>query len=187
MKRYGHACRYVFPLMGNVVLVLALASCGGNNADTSSARGHNPPPVANTSAATANTSGSSSVDACKLLTRPDATALFGKPASSQKPEMAPLPDQVGACQWGWVGSEETQQLSIKVMTNPGDHYFKVDNAPPLNLGDDSQLIIDETTMSINIYWVQNGNFFDLKYESNPFQKSKADALQSLAKKISGQI
>ena len=176
--------RLVFPLIGAVVLMLALASCGDSSTDTSAAG-------ADTSAAAGNATGSSSsLDACTLLTKADATALFGQPASSQEPEIAALPDQIGVCQWGWVGAEQTQQVSLKIMTSPRDHYSEMDGAQPLNLGDKSQLVIDETMESIDIDWVQNGKFFDLHYTASPYQafdKSKANLLKSLAQKVSGQL
>jgi len=130
------------------------------------------------------------MDACQLLTKADATALFGQPASSQEPEMAPLPDQIGVCQWGWVGAEQTQQVSLKIMTSPDDHYFEIDGAQPLHLGEKSQLVIEETTLSMDIDWVQNGEFFDLHYTASPYQtfdRSKADPLKSLAQEISGRL
>lgn len=188
MKRLGRAWRYLFPLVGAATLVLAVARCGGNNADTSAAGENAPAAGANTPASAAETSGSSSaVDACKLLTKADAAALFGKPASSQEPDMAPLPDQIGVCQWGWVGEEQTQQLSLKVMTNPDDHFAELSGAQPLDLSDRSELIVDETIMSMAVNWVQDGKFFNLNYESNPFQNSKADALKTLARQIAGRL
>ncbi len=182
--------RFAFPWVGGIVLT-ALVSYGGHAknasaaADDSSAAGGGTP-----SAARSATVNSGPVDACQLLTKADATALFGQPAASQEPEMAPLPDQIGVCQWGWVGAEKTQQVSLKIMTSPEDHYVKIDNAQPLHLGDKSQLVVDETTLSIDIDWVQNGKFFDLHYTASPYQnfdKSKAGPLESLAKEISGRL
>jgi hypothetical protein len=104
--------------------------------------------------------------------------------------MAPLPDQIGVCQWGWIGAEQTQQVSLKIMTSPGDHYVEMAGAQPLHLGDRSQLVIEETTLSINVDWVQNGKFFLLHYTAAPydaFDTSKADPLKSLAREISGRL
>ena len=182
--------RSALPWVSAVALV-ALVGCGGHDAkapaseDDSSAAGEN----AASASATA-TESSASIDACQLLTEADATALFGQPASSQEPEMAPLPDQIGVCQWGWVGAEQTQQASLKIMTSPGDHYYAIDSAQPLQLGDKSQLVIDETTLSMDIDWVQGDEFFDLHYTASPYQAfetSKAAPLESLAREISGRL
>lgn len=169
----------------------ALVGCGGHGANASAAGGDSSAAGANAPTAAGKTASSSaSVDACQLLTKADATALFGQSASSQEPEMAPLPDQIGVCQWGWVGAEQTQQVSFKIMTSPEDHYTKIDNAQPLQLGDKSQLVIDETTLSMDVDWVQAGKFFDLNYTASPYQnfdKSKAEPLKSLAQEISGRL
>lgn len=182
--------RSASPWVGAITL-MALVGCGGHDAKASAAGNDSSAAGGNTASASAKTTGSSaSVDACQLLTKADATALFGQPASSQEPEMAPLPDQIGVCQWGWVGAEQTQQVSLKIMTSPGDHYFAIDNAQPLHLGDKGQLVIDETTLSMDIDWVQSDKFFDLHYTASPYQafdRSKADPLESLAHEISGRL
>jgi len=171
--------------------LMALVSCGGHDVKPSAAANDDSGAGGNTTSASADAIGNSaSVDACQLLTKADATALFGQPASSQEPEMAPLPDQIGVCQWGWVGAEQTQQVFLKIMTSPDDHYFAIDNAQPLQLGDKSQLVIDETTLSMDIDWVQSDKFFDLHYTASPYQtfdRSKADPLESLAQAISGRL
>jgi hypothetical protein len=170
---------------------MALVGCGGHDVKASAAGNDSSAAGGSTASTSADTTGNSaSVDACQLLTKADAAALFGQAASSQEPEMAPLPDQIGVCQWGWVGAEQTQQVSLKIMTSPGDHYTAIDNAQPLHLGDKSQLVIDETTLSMDIDWVQSGKFFDLHYTASPYQafdRGKADPLKSLAREISGRL
>ena len=179
-----------FPWVGTVVLV-ALVGCGGHGTNASAAEGDSSVAGGNIAGAAGNTTeNSGSVDACQLLTKDDATAFFGQPASSQVPEMAPLPDQIGVCQWGWVGAEQAQQVALKVMTSPGNHYFEIDGAQALQLGDKGQLVIDETTLSMDVDWVQNGKFFDLHYFASPFDafdKGKAGPLESLAREISGRL
>lgn len=52
------------------------------------------------------------------------------------------------------------------------------------------MFIDETTLSMDIDWVQNGKFFDLHYTAGPYQtfdRRKADPLKSLAQEISGRL
>lgn len=189
--------RLAIPWVGAMALI-ALVGCGGRGGHASAAGGDDSAAGGDVSAAGGSATGvaaeatgnSGSVDACRLVTGADATALFGRPASSQKPEMAPLPDQIGVCQWGWVGAERTQQLSLTIMSDPGDHYVAIEGARPLDLGEKSQLVIDETTLSMDIDWVQNGEFLHLHYTAAPynaFDKSEAGPLQSLAREISGRF
>jgi len=52
------------------------------------------------------------------------------------------------------------------------------------------LFIDETTLSMDIDWVQKDRFFDLHYTASPhqtFDRNKAGPLESLAREISGRL
>lgn len=187
MKRTARAGKYLLRLVGTSA-VLTLASCGGNSTNTSAPEGNTSTAGADISASAEKSSeSSSSMDACALLAKADATRLFGMDASSREPEIAPLPDQVGVCQWGWVGAEKTQQVSLKVFTDPEDHFSMLSGAQPLDLGNKGELIADETTGTTAVNWVQDGWFFNLDYQSNSFENSKVDQLKALAKQISGRI
>ena len=164
-----------------LLLFLGLAACSGGKA-----------PHADASADTAG----GSVDACALLTKADASGLFGEPASSDQTSDS-VPGQLGKCAWHWKNPDpkvaENKGLQLIVWSGP-QYYSAPDGSEPLQIGDHGYIQAHGPFKSVNIGWVQNGKTYSLVYSHDYIEISSGatnhtpdsiDKIKDLAKTISG--
>jgi hypothetical protein len=165
------------------LLLLGLAACGGGKTPKADA--------------SADTSGGK-VDACALLTKADASDLFGEPATSDTTDYS-NPVELGVCTWKWKNPDpkvsEIKSVQLIVWSGP-QFYNPPDSSEALQVGDRGYIQAHGGFKSVQIGWVQNGRAYHLVYSHDYIEIStgntnhtpdSVDKLKSLAKTISGRV
>lgn len=157
------------------MLALSLTACGDEEVDVDKIIEKATDEVMN---------GEATVDACKYLSREDASTLFGKEAVEGTPN---TPLVLGECVWEW--DSETSNQSIILMVQAGElYYVEGTDTEPIDIGDKGNVEINEAADMIFIQWVQDGNTYSLNYfsigDDMPGILTMKSDVEALARKIS---
>ena len=174
---------HLFSIAVIMIIAMAAVSCGDETKTESAASDK-----ASTSS-TGSSGGSASSDACQIVTKEDATKLFGKTASPE--EGTPVYDSkmVGECLWTWDTETDNQLLQFRIWD--GEQYYSDSpNSQPIDLGDKGNIVLNEF-LGVDITWLQDGKTYTLSYStigsSVPDATTKAEEVKSLARKVEGQV
>ncbi len=133
--------------------------------------------------------GSSSFDACSIVTEADATAMFGHPAS--KESGIPVTDQhmLGECLWGYDDGDVSHLMEFRAFDS--DAYYDVPtDSQPFTIGDGGYTRTNPIA-GVDIEWLQGGWTVSLSYgtagATAPDVTAKLDDMKALAQKASGLI
>jgi hypothetical protein len=173
-------------LTAALLLLFVVTGCGGGSvADDAS-----------TSAASSGSRDGGFANACSLLTKADATGLFGEPAVS-KPAEEPVAGQASRCIWHWDNPDpkvaENKSVQLTVWKGP-QHYDAPSGSQPFAIGDRGYVQAHGQFKSVNIGWVQNGRTHSLVYDHNYIEiasgavnaaPDSVDRVEQLARTISG--
>jgi hypothetical protein len=189
MTRSMHACAGFATRAGLTaafLLLFVVAGCGGGHAADG----------ANASAASSGGHADGSANACSLLTKADATSLFGEPAVS-RPADDLVPGQAGRCIWHWDNPDSTvaENKSVQLTVWNGPQYYNPPgDSQSFAIGDRGYVQAHGQFKSVTIGWVQHGMTYSLVYDHNDIKIASGavntapdsiDSLEKLAKTISG--
>ncbi len=128
---------------------------------------------------------SAEIDACEVVTREDATGLFGQPASPDEGALVTDPALLGECLWTWEATDASSDLlAIYVWNDPdGLYYTAEERAEPFDIGEEGYILVDDST-GIDIGWRQDGKAIYLEFFTIgpmvPAATTRVDAVKAIA-------
>lgn len=151
-------------------LMLALAGCGDDS-----------DPGGEQAAMTAP----ERIDVCALVTRADASALFGNPARPRAGTPVLDPNMLGECLWTWDSESSSQLLQARIWD--GARYYRAPaDARPLGFADRGYIRVHPMA-GVDVEWVQTGRTVSLGYSTVgpdvPGAMTRTEAVEALARKL----
>ena len=132
------------------------------------------------------------IDACKIVTQAEATALFGQPAVSEPPDTTGG-RIVAQCHWTWDTETENQLLQFYVWEGTVG-YSTPSDSEPFAIGEKGNIRVVPGGGQglIDVMWVQADKTVTLGYSaigSNyvPIPQAKVDAVKALALATSNEL
>lgn len=182
MGRLGTSCR---------VAALALASaaafsCGDDDEGASGGDG-------GLAGGGGGASSATKLDACRIVTEQDASALFGDPATRDEGPAVVDPALLGRCLWTYevedeVGSTTSQLLQLYVWD--GAAHSVPPGSEPLDVGEDGYVDASEA-IGVDIGWVQDDRAILLSYfsigDDMPANLSRVEPMKTLAQEVSDRL
>jgi hypothetical protein len=147
---------------------------------------------AKSTAAEPAAAGPAKVEACKVVTQADATALFGVPAVRQEGVTVTDPSMLGECIWHHATEAGSHQLQFRVWASPQYYAPPQDEfTKPLNVGEKGYVRVHSAS-GVDIAWVQGGQVYELSYftvgdASIPKATDRVDAVTQLARTTSTRL
>lgn len=165
-------------------MALTAASCGGE-----SKTGTSTPAGQSGSGGDSGSGSTLKLDACDIVTREDATKLFGMPASPEGGSPILDPKMVGECLWTWDTDTDNQLLQFYIWDGP-QYYSDAPDSQPIDLGEKGNIVIADV-LGVNITWLQDGKTYSLSYSTVgsafPDPAMKLEEVKSLARKVEDQV
>ena len=132
---------------------------------------------------------SSGIDACTLITREEASDLFGVPASPDEGMPVTDPNMLGECLWTWDGGTANHLVQVRVWR--GEIYYSApDDAQPLAVGDGGYFRNPHPSI-VDISWVQDGLTIGLDYSTVgnelPAAGTRSEVMKELASSVSSRL
>ncbi len=162
-----------------LVVALAVAGCGGGGGEVVHEAGS-----AETGVDAAPTK--SEPNACELVTREDATALFGQPASPDSG--TPAYGMIGRCLWTWDSETSNQLLQFHMWDQVA--YDRPDDSETLDLGEKGY-VRAHPVAGVDISWIQEGRTISLSYSTigpeAPEAVSKVEEMKALARRVARRL
>ena len=162
-------------LIGIYVIVSMCAACSGGDGGEDGEGG-------------GDGNGSAEIDACRLLTQEDASALFDQPATRDEGAETVDPALLGECLWTWEAPDASNELlAIYVWDDSsGLYYSEEEGAEPLAIGDEGYIKVDEFA-GVDIGWKQGDRAIYLDFFTIgprvPAATTKVDEVKALAEKV----
>ena len=157
-----------------MLAAFALAACGGGN-DGASGTGDD----------------ASTFEACELLLRSDATALFEAPAEPASGPVITDPDYLGDCRWGYETPDGlgNQLLTLNVWGDDA-YYAPLSNAEDFEIGDQGSVAAGAGT-GVDVSWTQGDITASLGYftigTGVPDHLAKVEEVKALALLVSDRL
>lgn len=130
-------------------------------------------------------------DPCALLTQADATALFGRPATTYT-EGARTPDsKLNACGWDYDYPDNSSHLLQLVVYDSDIAYSQDPASTPFAIGDKGNVRVSDLS-GVDVMWVQKGKTYLLSYSTVgpsavPDDTARAEQVKALAKTIAARL
>lgn len=178
---------HVFSIAAILIIALAAVSCGEETKTESGAPADKA--ATGSGGSSGSSGGSASSDACQIVTKEDATKLFGQTASPEEGTPVYDPKMVGECLWTWDTDTGNQLLQFRIWD--GEQYYSDSpNSQPIDIGEKGNIVLNEF-LGVDITWLQDGKTYSLSYSTSgsnvPDATTKAEEVKSLAKKVEGQV
>lgn len=184
---------YLLRAIGAGACVLALAGCGSDGGGDGSS-GTGGAGIGGTGAGGsgggADGAPGSEIDACAIVTRADATALFGEKATPDTSNN-PVVDAnlLGECLWAWDTETSGQLLQFRVW-NGAEYHDVPDTAEAFAVGTDGYVNVDPF-WGIDVEWVQDARTIELSYSNvgpdAPDTATKVEPMKALAFEVSSRL
>ena len=157
-----------------VLAAFALAACGGGNDDPSGTGDDD-----------------SNFEACELLPRSDATALFEAPAEPEPGPIVTDPDYLGDCRWAYETPDGLgNQLLVLNVWGDDAYYAPLSNAEPFDIGDQGSVAAGAGT-GVDVSWTQGDITASLGYftigSGVPDHLAKIEEVKALALLVSERL
>lgn len=165
-----------------VVWGLGMAACGGGGEQQAAA----PAPTADP-AVVLERAGMPGGDACALLTRADAEALFGRPAERRR-EPVLAGRLAGRCLWVAEAGASTRRLELRILRVPA--LAPPPDAEPFDLGVQGYVRADPAA-GVEVAWLQGGLHYALVHTTTgpaaPPAIDRAEEVKALARAVASRL
>lgn len=129
------------------------------------------------------------LDACAIVTRDDATRLFGKPASPYSGTPVLDPNMLGECLWTWDSDTSNHLLQFRIW-NGERYYSAMPDSQPVDFAA-TGFIRSHPMAGVDVGWIQDGRTISLSYSTVgpdvPKAQTRVDAVKELAATVSSRM